>query len=44
MSQALTDFDINHEEFAKIIDEKNRYEGFKENIKNIRDKKSSQIK
>ena len=37
MSQALTDFEISHEEFAKIIDEKNRYKGIKENIKNVKD-------
>ena len=36
MSQALTDFDINHEEFVRIIDEKNKYEGIKENIKNLK--------
>ena len=48
MSQALIDFDISHEEFAKIIDEKDKYEGIKENIKNIRDndldKETSQVK
>ena len=32
MSQALTDYETSHEEFAKIIDEKNRYE----NIKNVK--------
>ena len=36
MSQALIDFDISHEEFAKIIDEKIKYEGSKENIKNLK--------
>ena len=36
MSQALTDYETSHEEFAKIIDEKNRYEGVKENIKNVK--------
>ena len=35
MSQALTDFDISHEEFAKIIGKKNKYEGIKETIKNV---------
>ena len=48
MSQVLIDFDISHEEFAKINDEKDKYEGIKENIKNIRDnnldKESSQVK
>ena len=32
---ALSDFDISHEEFAKIIDEKVRYENMKENVKNL---------
>ena len=36
MSQALIDFDISHDEFAKIIDEKIKYEGIKENIKNLK--------
>ena len=34
MSQALIDLDISHEEFARIIDEKLKYEEIKENIKN----------
>ena len=33
LSSALSDFDISHEEFAKIIDENVKYEGIKENIK-----------
>ena len=33
LSSALSDFDISHEEFAKIIDEKVKSEGIKENIK-----------
>ena len=37
MSQALIDFYISHEEFAKIIDEKNKYKRIKENIKNLKD-------
>ena len=36
MSQALIDFDISHEEFVKITNEKSRYEGIKENIKNVK--------
>ena len=36
MSQALIDFDISHEDFKKIIDEKEKYEQIKENIKNIK--------
>ena len=35
LSSALSDFDISHEEFAKIIDEKVKYEEIKENIKNV---------
>ena len=35
LSSALSDFDISHEKFAKIIDEKVKYEGIKENIKNV---------
>ena len=33
---ALNGFDISHEEFARVIDEKVKYEGIKENIKNIK--------
>ena len=36
MSQALIDFEISHDEFSKIIDEKIKYEGIKENISNIK--------
>ena len=36
MSQALIDFDINHEDLKKIVDEKEKYEQIKENIKNIK--------
>ena len=36
MSQALIDFEISHDEFSKIIDEKIKYEGIKENIGNIK--------
>ena len=32
ISQALIDFDISHEEFSKIIYEKNNYEQMKDNI------------
>ena len=34
ISQALTDMDINHEEFITILKEKDRYEMMKENLKN----------
>ena len=33
ISQALTDFDISHEEFSKIIYEKNNYDKIRDNIK-----------
>ena len=36
ISQALTDFDISHEEFSKIICEKNNYEQIRDNIKSAK--------
>ena len=36
LSSALSDFDISHEEFAKTIDKKVKYEEIKENIKNVK--------
>ena len=36
MSQSLIDYDISHEDFKKVIDEKEKYEQIKENIKNIK--------
>ena len=36
VSQALIDFDISHEEFKKIIDEREKYEQIKENIQNAK--------
>ena len=36
LSSALSDLDISHEVFAKIIDEKVKYEEIKENIKNVK--------
>ena len=36
ISLALTDFDINHEEFSKIIYEKNNYEQIRDNIKSVK--------
>ena len=35
LSGTLSDFDISHEEFTKIIDEKVKYENMKENVKNL---------
>ena len=36
ISQALIDFEITHEEFSKIIYEKNNYEQIIDNIKNVK--------
>ena len=36
MSPEVIDFDISHEDFKKIIDEKEKYEQIKENIKNTK--------
>ena len=36
ISPALTDFDISHEEFSKIIYEKNNYEQIRDNIKSVK--------
>ena len=36
ISQALIDFEISHEEFSKIIYEKNNYEQIKNNIKSVK--------
>ena len=36
ISQALTDFDISHEEFSKIIYEKNNYKQIRDNIKSVK--------
>ena len=36
ISQALTDFEISHEEFSKIIHEKNNYEQIRNNITSVK--------
>ena len=36
ISQSLTDFDISHEEFSKIIYEKNNYEQIRDNIRSLK--------
>ena len=36
MSQALIDLDISHEEFKAIVNEKEKYEQMKENIRNTK--------
>ena len=38
MSQALIDLDITHEEFKTIVNEKEKYDQMKENIKNTKSK------
>ena len=35
LSSTLSDCDISHEEFTKIMDEKIKYEEMKENVKNV---------
>ena len=35
LSSALSDCDISHEEFTKIMDEKIKYEGIKESVKSV---------
>ena len=36
ISQALIDFDISHEEFSKVIYEKNNFEQIKDNIRSVK--------
>ena len=36
ISRALTDFEISHEEFSKIIYEKNNYEQIRDNIRSVK--------
>ena len=36
ISRALTDFDISHEEFLKVIYEKNNYKQIRDNIKSVK--------
>ena len=38
MSQALIDLDISHEEFKRIVNEKEKYEQMKESIRNTKSK------
>ena len=38
ISQALTDMEINHEEFSAILNEKDKYEKMKDNIKSENEK------
>ena len=43
ISQALNDMDISHKEFISILDEKNKYEKMKENIKDKNEYKKQEI-
>ena len=43
ISQALIDIDISHKEFITILDEKNKYEKMKENIKDKNEYKKQEI-
>ena len=42
-SQALNEIDISHEEFIKILKEKDKYEKMKENIKDKNEYKKQEI-
>ena len=43
LSSALNDSKISHEEFSNIITEKNMYENIKENIKDMKEEKSTTL-
>ena len=43
ISQAINDTDISHEEFITILNEKDRYERMKENIKDKNEYKKQEI-
>ena len=43
LSSALNDSKISHEEFSNIITEKNIYENIKENIKEIKEEKITEL-
>ena len=43
ISQALNDMDISHKEFITILDEKNKYEKMKEDIKDKKEYKKQEI-
>ena len=41
VSQALIDIEINHEELVTILDERDKYEKMKENLKNLNEKQQN---
>ena len=43
ISQALNDIDISHKEFIAILEERDRYERIKENIKDKNEYKKQEI-
>ena len=43
ISQAINDMDISHKEFITILDEKNKYEKMKEDIKDKNEYKKQNI-
>ena len=43
LSSALNDSKISHEEFSNIINERNMYENIKENIKEIKEEKNTEL-
>ena len=44
VSQALTDMEISHEEFNAIIREKEKYERIKENVRNVGERNSANMR
>ena len=41
ISQALTDMKISHEEFATVLNERDKYEKMKESLKNVSEKQGN---
>ena len=41
VSQALIDMEISHKEFVTILNERNKYEKMKENLKNVSEKQEN---
>ena len=41
VSQSLIDMEISHEEFIKILKEKDKYEKMKENVRNANEKQEN---
>ena len=43
VSQALDDMEISHEQFIRILNEKDKYEKMKENLRNVNEKLKEKI-